>query len=416
MKTIVTIHQKHVKIHYQKSNERLRISTGVYIEDNSQFLNGKLKSTFPDYKSQQFKIDKKQQEIEAVITNYYSTHNEYPSTRELRFLVNNQSQPNPTILPPIQSNKNALLPHFKEFVKIKKSDFSIRGKQAKSIKDYENVFQYLNDFELFLGCVIKLGDVTKQWLNEFVKFLETPRKGRRYFSNGNLCGKTIKKRIVLLLSFYKWLDEEDVYPYPKGIRGYSKYVKDSPTVKTTFSLDEVKQIYEFSTPIKQHEFVRDVFVFACYTGFRWSDIISLGKQHLKQIEGVGFVLEKLTVKTNQRVIVPLNHVALTIFEKWDYNFNRYPNATFNKALKLFLHRTQLFEEDTEFIKPTGGYKKVYEITSIHRARDIFVTSLLNKRVPIPEVMKYTGHRSMTTLMGYTDIKKQVKNYTSELLL
>jgi len=415
MKTQVVLHQNYIKVHYQQHCERIRISTGIGVNDKKHFGNGKLRSIVDDYVNKQLIINKKQQDIETIITDFLFEQKHYPSISELKPLLIKQ----PVLIldheidNPVQSSH--ILTHFQAFLKAKESDFSIRNRRPESIKDYRNVFFYIQDYEKYLKRLIKLEDVNKIWLNGFVKFLETPREGRRYFSKGNLVGKTIKKRIVMLISFFRWLDQEEIFPFPRNIRGYSKNIEDSPTVKTTFNKEEVKKIYAFQTPIKQHEFVRDVFIFSCMTGLRWSDLISLNKTHLKQIDGIGYVVEKETIKTSERVIVPLNSIALEIFNKWCFNFNYYSNATFNKALKTFLHRTGYFEAETEFLNPNGGFKKVYEIISIHRGRDIFITSLLNSRVPIPEVMKYTGHKSMTTLMGYVDLKTQVKNYTNELL-
>ena len=101
----------------------------------------------------------------------------------------------------------------------------------------------------------------------------------------------------------------------------------------------------------------------CYTGLRWSDLISLNKNNLKQIDGVGYVIDKNTIKTSTKVIVPLNAIALQIFTKWDYNFNLYSNASFNASLKQFLHSTEYFEDETEFANLNGGFKKIYEIIS-----------------------------------------------------
>jgi integrase len=416
MKTSVVLHQKYLRIHYHKNGRRIRISTGVRIEDKSQFQNGKIKKNVPDSAKIQLIINLKQNEIEELITDYFFRYRRYPTTDELRSLIL-QTRENTVAQDHDKPNRSPfLLDHFRSFLKAKESDFSINGKRPSSIKDYRNVFVYLEDYERFLKRRIRLDYINKIWLNGFVKFLETERKSRRYHQHrGKLVGKTVKKRIVMFLSFFRWLEAENIFPFPHNIRGYSKHIKDSPTVKTTFSKAEVKKIYEYKTCSEQHDFVRDVFVFSCYTGFRWSDLITINKKHFKEIDGIGSVIEKDTIKTNEKVIIPLNSVALQILTKWDFNFNRYPNATFNKALKTFLHSTGYFENETLFPKPGGGYKRTYEIISIHRGRDIFITCLLESRVPIPEVMKYTGHRSMTTLMGYLNLKTQVKNYTSELL-
>jgi hypothetical protein len=53
---------------------------------------------------------------------------------------------------------------------------------------------------------------------------------------------------------------------------------------------------------------------------------------------------------------------------------------------------------------------------VHRGRDTFITMLVNNRVPLNEIMKYTGHKSVTSLNMYIDKKAEINDYTSELVI
>ncbi|ERM81373.1 hypothetical protein P872_09640 [Rhodonellum psychrophilum GCM71 = DSM 17998] len=62
---------------------------------------------------------------------------------------------------------------------------------------------------------------------------------------------------------------------------------------------------------KRLDQVRDVFIFSCVTGYRYSDLVQLRREHIKKDE------IKLTVKkTKQVLIVPLNVFAVDILEKY----------------------------------------------------------------------------------------------------
>lgn len=142
MKSITILHQKYIKIHYAKNYDRIRISTGVKIENKAQFTNGKLKCSVPDYINKQVLINKKHQEVESLITNFYNEHKNYPSVNELRQLLKGDPKSNSDSTTESHKSSNHVLYHFQEFMKAKASDFSINGKRPESIKDYRNVLFY----------------------------------------------------------------------------------------------------------------------------------------------------------------------------------------------------------------------------------------------------------------------------------
>ena len=59
MKSQLKIHQNYIRVDYYHSSGRLRLTTGIRIDDPSQFQNGKIKSSISDYKNKQFVIDNK---------------------------------------------------------------------------------------------------------------------------------------------------------------------------------------------------------------------------------------------------------------------------------------------------------------------------------------------------------------------
>mgnify|MGYP003350039013 CR=1 FL=1 len=104
-----------------------------------------------------------------------------------------------------------------------------------------------------------------------------------------------------------------------------------------------------------------------------------------------------------------------IILRHSYKLFEYENANFNKYLKVLLAETGWFDDETKF-KRDGVYLKRWECISIHRGRDSFCTMLINDRVPVNEIMKYTGHSSVSSLNKYIDLKSQIKNFTNELVI
>jgi integrase len=114
--------------------------------------------------------------------------------------------------------------------------------------------------------------------------------------------------------------------------------------------------------------------------------------------------------------VPVNKVVDEIIERYNYNFNREHNGVFNEQLKIILKLTDWFNDETKFKNDDGKYLERWQCVSIHRGRDTFITMLVNDRVPLNEIMKYTGHKSVNSLNMYIDKKADIKDYTSELVI
>ena len=141
--------------------------------------------------------------------------------------------------------------------------------------------------------------------------------------------------------------------------------------------------------------------------------MSLNKKHLKNFkQGTAIVMK--SEKTKEKFTVFLNEISQSILEKYEYNLNRMSNPAYNRELKKFLKSTEMFNDSTDFIDD-GRYLERWEVISIHRGRDSFITNLLNSNVPVSTVMQYTGHKQLRTLEGYVDTNTKVPNFIDKLL-
>ena len=68
----------------------------------------------------------------------------------------------------------------------------------------------------------------------------------------------------------------------------------------------------------KEEIVKDVFILQCWTGQRFSDMLSLNKGIVKDTDN-GQILEIVQTKRTRRVAIPLFPVALEILKKYDFN-------------------------------------------------------------------------------------------------
>jgi integrase len=151
---------------------------------------------------------------------------------------------------------------------------------------------------------------------------------------------------------------------------------------------------------------RDLFLIGCYTGLRFSDFMHLRAENIK-----GRILTRNTLKTSERVSIPLNSKVLAIVAK----YNGVPprpisNQRLNDHLKELCQRAGLTER-VEVSRTRGGtsetrYPQKWELVGTHTARRSFATNAYLAKVPPVAIMKITGHRSEKMLLRYIKISSQ----------
>jgi integrase len=271
-----------------------------------------------------------------------------------------------------------------------------------------------------------LEHISYDWLVRFKNFNLTKRdqsEKKQYKTLGGIRSNTLKKKINLFITFLRWLEEKSKgeFKFQTSLVEFSKNeIKTPKIIKDSLTKDEVKMLLEDHCSTEKERFIRDVFVFACYTGLRWSDIISIEKRDVRRDKNGDLYIKKYAKKTDEEFHIFLNEPALEILEYHNYKLDLLENANFNKYLKLYLKKFEVFQETTNF-KETDSKTKMtrnlmrYEVISIHRGRDTFINLLLNSNVPINTIMKYTGHKSISSLQKYIDQNKPVENYLNSII-
>lgn len=402
----LVLQEGYVKISYSHNNSRKRFPTGVKLDSSNQLSSsGKLKGNIPDKENKQSAIDRVRYQIESIIRQFNLEYGVNPTIGELeKILKDSENKVHQT---------ERVLDAYYQFYKLKSNELKNNTDRSDdSIKEYRGLKYYLEDYEVFLGRQIRFFEIDKEWMLDFKIFNETKRKNtkdKKYQTFGGLRGNTIKKKINIFITFMKWASTKSYCVFSTEIDKFSKQIKSPEVVKSSLTKDEVLKIISFKPISESHEIVRDIFVVSCLTGMRWSDLISLNKeQHIKHYTQ-GIAITKKAEKTDDEFTVFLNSISLGILEKYDYNLNRLTNPAFNRILKEFLKSTGLFNDETKFKEDKNRLKR-WEIISIHRGRDTFITMLIEENVPLNVIMKYTGHKQLSTLERYIDRNKKVDNF------
>lgn len=146
--------------------------------------------------------------------------------------------------------------------------------------------------------------------------------------------------------------------------------------------------------------VRDLFIFQCYTGLAYVDLMALRKEDIHEIEGQK-VIRSNRSKTDQGFITVLLPESLRILEKYDYSLPRISNQKYNDYLKLLA----LYAKE-EYINPDTGKKEVRTIKknlTTHVARHTFGTFMVNRGVPLDTVARTMGYSNTKMTQHYAKL-------------
>ena len=258
------------------------------------------------------------------------------------------------------------LSHLKSFVKwrYKTSDIKLNSIKFNFITEYEYYLQVEKNFQL-------------STLN---KAIQRFRKTISYAVGNNYLDKD-----PFILYKAKRLKKEVIYLSKEELFNLEKQ---------DFEIQRVQQI-------------KDLFIFCCYTGLGFKEMINLKKSDITEGFDGELWLDIKRAKTQRNYRVPLMQQAKSIIEKYsdlkgDYTFPRMSNPKFNAYLK-------------EIADVVGITKNLTH----HIARKTFATTvLLYNDVPMEIVSELLGHSKISTTQEHYAkvVQKKVSEHMVKLSL
>ena len=261
----------------------------------------------------------------------------------------------------------------------------------------------LNHLESFLKWKYKVSDINLSQLKyEFLSDFEFYLKTQKNIEH-NTTAKYIKntKKVVNDCIAKGWLKTN-----PFG------NFKITPQIveRTYLSEEELNIIANKEFKIERIAQVCDMFLFSCYTGLSFIDVLNLTPNHLV----TGMDGEKWIFTTRQKTNIP-SHIpllppAMEIIQKYKEH-----TSSVIKGKLLPVPSNQKMNAYLKEIADLCGIKK--DLT-FHVARHTFATTVtLTNGVPIESVSKMLGHKKLQTTQHYAKIlDKKVSNDMQALRL
>lgn len=191
----------------------------------------------------------------------------------------------------------------------------------------------------------------------------------------------------------------------KGIdicKDYQTY--DNSKIKpqnVTITDEEFFRIYQHKASNERLENVRQLFIIACTTGLRYSDLETLQTNHINFSEGT---IQRIQRKTNQPVNIALNPLLEKMLRENHYVLpTPICNQDFNRYLKELFQEIGL-DRNVQISRVIGKKRevtdyKLYEIASSKMGRRYLCSSLAGK-VPDRTIMAMSGHHSVSAFHSY----------------
>jgi site-specific recombinase XerD len=160
--------------------------------------------------------------------------------------------------------------------------------------------------------------------------------------------------------------------------------------------DELEILLHKNISVQRLDQVRDIFLFSCYTGLSYTDVMALTRNNISiGIDGEQWIFTTRT-KTDTASRIPLLPVAKYIIDK----YSKHPEIISSDRLLPKLTNQRL----NSYLKEISDICEFKKMLTFHCARHTFATTVtLTNGVPIETVSKMLGHRSLRTTQIYAKI-------------
>jgi site-specific recombinase XerD len=261
-------------------------------------------------------------------------------------------------------------------------------------KNYKTTIEYLRRF-LAGECPGKdlyLSQLSMEVATNFEHYVRNNPIKAHDPAKGNGLGKNVQrfKRIVNWAVELKWIPAN---PFEKYSCNLKKAKRKKLTIQQLLSIER----QEFADPTINY--VKELFLHSCYTGFAFVDAMALTEEHFEWHADGSVWCHIYRQKSDELTAIPILRYAAKLLNKYrnraDYIpgkliFPRITNQEVNKCLKI--------------IQAVCGIQ--FSLT-FHIARHTFATTVaLKNGIPIEVVQVFLGHKKIASTKIYAEVDEE----------
>lgn len=293
-----------------------------------------------------------------------------------------------------QESKTGLFSLIQKFVD---NEISYRGRQRQdnTTRTYKTTLNHLKAFTAKNKIALDYDGITLDFYNQYVTYL------RKQGLNINSIGRDIK-------NIKTFMGEAVDMGYTTNLQfKHKKFAvgrEDTEAVYLTWV--EILQLYRYDfSDNKRLERVRDLFVFGCCVGLRYSDFSRIKPENIIK-DGGDYFIKMTTQKTGEMVIIPAHPLVLEILKKYKSDNSTLPRSVssqrFNDYIKECCQQSGLNETGRLSTEPE---LQLWQCVSSHTARRSMATNYYLEGFPVIDLTKITGHKTETSFLRYIKLSK-----------
>lgn len=285
----------------------------------------------------------------------------------------------------INIRTESLMQLFKEYVDECRSLLGISRTKA-TVQKYDRCYRRVQEF---LKAKYKLSDIPLVEIgHKFITDLEC------YLRTVSKCNENTTAKF--LQTFKMIIIRARNNGYIKGDPFANYKIRLKRVDRGYLTEDELKMLRETPIPSKRVAQVRDVFLFACYTGLAYIDLKLLRAENIRtSFDGNQWIMTHRH-KTDTAVNVPILDIPMELIE-------RYRGQSKKGCILPILSNQKMNQYLKDVAKACGIEKNI----PFHMARHTFATTVtLSQGVPIESVSKMLGHTQIKTTQIYARITNE----------
>lgn len=261
-----------------------------------------------------------------------------------------------------------------------------------TMKNYFTTQKYIHRFlkERFGTTDMFLSELSYKFITDFEFYLRNykPKDHQKPLGNNGVM-KHLEgfRKMVTMAVKMEWVSRDPFDKYQLKFHRVDRGFLDAEELETLENRD---------FKIVRLQWVRDLFVFSCYTGLAYIDAMNLTPSNITiGIDGE-YWLSTCRQKTDQPVRVPILPKAWEIIEK----YKTHPRALQKGTVFPVISNQKL----NSYLKEIADLCGIEKNLTFHLARHTFATTVtLCNGVPLETVSKMLGHSKITTTQVYAKV-------------
>lgn len=232
---------------------------------------------------------------------------------------------------------------------------------------------------------LTLSDITHKFCKDFFYYLEVTKEV------GESGRATRRKNLIAIFEELIKLEIVSKNPWKAIPKPKEKERDEFLTDKEIQRFKKVNLSYGSKT--NTLELTRDLFLFSCYCGLRFSDVLNLKKDSIND-NSINIKIRK----TGKKMRIPLYHENNGILDKYldksnsDFVFPKISNAAVNRNLKIIARKARIDKR-----------------VSFHTARHTFGSTLARNGIQPFYIMKLMGHGDVRMTNRYVNTDDKILN-------